>query len=145
MIDYKLWQQRLIDELMPNPAIKKIGFAADIKSVLKSVRKNKGTIHIVPGADSLDGAADTTQHNRTITKASVQVLTIARDYSDATGDGAMDKAKTITDLIYNALQGWTASDCIDSAHYKGAKPMGFLDGFVMWLETYETLQLRTPS
>lgn len=143
MIDYKLWQQRLIDELDGNSSVKKIGFAADIQAVLKNAAKYGGSIHVVPGSDNANGRADSTSQSRSIVRSTVQVLSIARDYSDARGDAATDKSKTITDLIYNALHGWTPADCIDSAHYKSGKFLGIIKGFIMWVETYETTQMRT--
>lgn len=134
MLDYRLWQQRLIDEL--DGTVKTVGFSADIKAVFENATKIVPAIYIIPSTE-LSSDRDSTASTGSYTTGSIDVLVAARDYSDALGSKALDTNYEVTKAVFKALNGWTPPDADCPIHKRSGKRIMFKDSILYYAVNYD--------
>jgi hypothetical protein len=134
MLDYGLWQQRLKDGL--GSSVKKVGFSADIKSVLANAVKATPSIHVIP-RDERAVDMPTTGTNRSRITAGIDVVIIAKDSSDALGGQAKKNIKSIRDAVYTILMGWKPPDATQPVFFRAGKRIAMHKGLLIWADTYD--------
>lgn len=139
MLDYRLWQGRLHDEIGDD--VKKVGYATDVQSVLKNAVKNSPSIFVIP-KDEKATNRDTTARTRSMMTGGIDVLMIAADFSDALGGKAIDGLHELRKKIFNVLVGWTPADADLPVHFRSGKRMAMHKGLLIWADTYDCQFLR---
>jgi len=139
MLDYRLWQQRLIDEL--DCEVKSVGFSADVKSVLANAAKATPSLHVIP-RDEKGKNLHTSGGSGSFVTAGVDIVIIARDYGDALGGKATKSIKEIVDLVDKALLKWTPPDSDEPVFFRQSKRIAMHKGLLIWAITYDTRYLK---
>ena len=134
MLDYRLWQERLKDEL--GGLVKTVGFSADIKAVFDNAINLVPAIYLIPSTE-LSQDRDSTASTGSYTTGSIDVLVVARDYSDALGSKALDTNYDVTKAVFKALNGWTPPDADSPVHKRTGKRVMFKDSNLYYAVNYD--------
>jgi hypothetical protein len=139
MLDYKLWQDRLISQL--GSSVKKVGFSDSVKSVLANANKATPSLHVIP-RDERGVNLHTTGRSGSMVTAGVDIVIIAKDSSDAVGGQVTKNIKVISDLVDSALMGWTPSDANQPIFFRSSKRIAMYKGLLVWAQTYDTKYIK---
>jgi len=139
MLDLKLWQARLVSEL--GSIVKKVGYSSGIAEALKKTVVLSPSVYVVPKSEQNEDR-DSTGFHGSLATASTDIVIVARDYGDATGNRATDELKTVTDAVFSALNGWLPSDASTRIHQRSSKRYGMLKGALIWVVTYDCQYIK---
>ena len=134
MLDYRLWQSKLETDL--SGIVKKVGFAAEIKAVLKNAARFSPAIFIIPKDENAKHLGSTGSTKSLVT-AGMDILIIAKNSTDALGDKAHDQLKTVRDAVSASLIGWKPADASTPVNYRSGKRFGLNQGFLIWADTFD--------
>lgn len=97
-------------------------------------------VSIAPSEDTADAA----QWRPKILTSGLSVVIVVRNLSDGKGAAALRDLAPARFAVYQALQNWQPTGCIDPINYLGGRLLHVADTAIYWQDDYRTKQALTP-